>query len=396
MRIRKILSLSVLAALSLSWAYAKPDITFYFSPHCTHCFKVKEDIIPALQKRFSGMFTLQMKNTTQHDVLQEFTSLCAHFHVDAYVPAFYVRFSPEETYLFVGADNIENNIFRLLSGRRDVSTSRDSPGSVAENRPQDPEKAAAQERLTHTFSTFSLGAVAGAGLIDGINPCAFAVIILFISFLSVYGYSRPQIIVIGSFYILAVFLAYLLIGLGVFNFLYTLNVYYTINRVFYGVIILLCLFLGGFSLYDYYIYRKSGATSGMFLQLPAPIKRKIQLILSAEYRKSTKAHSLKLAIGAFVVGGMVSILEAVCTGQIYVPVIAVIVKNSAYRLKALGFLILYNFMFVLPLITLLLLSLCGVGPTRLNSFLKSHLGALKILLAFLFFGLGLFIFITAF
>ena len=393
MKLRKILFINILSIIFASCAYAAPSIIFYFSPHCTHCIKVKQTIVPELKRLYGDGLSLELRDTTQHEVLQEFMALCSRYHVDAYVPAFYVQVSNEEEYLYIGEDNIENNIFTLLAERLHSQT---TDRAIRSKEPISKEGSqSTRQKLIDRFKTFSVWAVIGAGLIDGINPCAFAVIILFISFLTVYGYNRSQIVVIGTFYIVAVFLSYLLIGLGVFNFLYTLSFFHIINRSFYMAIIGLCFILGSLSLYDYYSYRKTGGAEGMFLQLPQSIKKRIQRIFSLEYRKNTQAHFIKLAFGAFLVGGMVSVLEAVCTGQIYVPVIAVIVKNPVLRVKALWFLIVYNLMFVLPLIGIFLLTICGVGSIRLNTFFKSNLGLLKILLSLLFFGLGFFILFTA-
>jgi cytochrome c biogenesis protein CcdA len=85
----------------------------------------------------------------------------------------------------------------------------------------------------------------------------------------------------------------------------------------------------------------------------------------------------------------VSLLEAACTGQVYLPTIVYIVKNTKLRLKALTYLILYNLMFILPLIVIFILSLVGFSSQKFNVFLKKHLGTIKIILAFIFLLLGL-------
>src|SRR3990172_547226 len=54
-----------------------------------------------------------------------------------------------------------------------------------------------------------------AALIDSINPCAFSILILTIAFLFSIGKLRSGVLEIGSSYILAIFLVYMLIGLGV-------------------------------------------------------------------------------------------------------------------------------------------------------------------------------------
>jgi hypothetical protein len=53
------------------------------------------------------------------------------------------------------------------------------------------------------------------GFIDGIHPCGFAVLLFFIAFLFTLKRTRRAIMGMGALYILGVFLAYFLIGLGI-------------------------------------------------------------------------------------------------------------------------------------------------------------------------------------
>ncbi len=58
-----------------------------------------------------------------------------------------------------------------------------------------------------------------AGLLDGINPCAFTTLIFLISYLRLAGKKGKQILFIGGSFTLAVFLTYFLVGLGAFRFI---------------------------------------------------------------------------------------------------------------------------------------------------------------------------------
>jgi hypothetical protein len=62
-----------------------------------------------------------------------------------------------------------------------------------------------------------------SGLLDGINPCAFAVLLFFLAFLFRVMQSSPnretkrRIIEVGTVYITSIYIAYLLIGIGILN-----------------------------------------------------------------------------------------------------------------------------------------------------------------------------------
>lgn len=210
-------------------------------------------------------------------------------------------------------------------------------------------------------------------------------IVFFISFLTVYNYSRRQIVAIGTSYIFAVFLTYLLIGLGFFKALYSLKAIYWLNRILYKGLALICLILGILALIDYLSYRKTQDYKGQILQLPTSLKKRINQVFGW-LRKREKEAIWKLVSIAFVVGLLVSILECACTGQIYIPTITLMMAQE--KVKAFLYLILYNLMFVMPLIVIFLIALVGVSSQTISGFLRRHLGMIKISMAFLFFFLA--------
>jgi len=225
-------------------------------------------------------------------------------------------------------------------------------------------------------------------LIDGINPCAFAVIVFFISFLTVYNYSRRQIIIIGISYIFAVFLTYLLIGLGLFNALYRIQAIYILNRILYAGLGILCLILGVLSITDFLNWRENKSGRGQVLQLPIGLKKRINQIFGW-LRHKEKEKTLMLLLVSFSVGFLVSLLECACTGQIYIPVLSLILKQDGFNLRAFLYILVYNLFFIFPLVLLFILALIGISSQRLSEFLKKNLGPIKLLMAFLFFCLGI-------
>src|SRR3990170_3815439 len=78
------------------------------------------------------------------------------------------------------------------------------------------------EAMQMYLPQITLPAVVIAGVIDGINPCAFTVLLLFITALltnlrtgeQIVGAVRLRMLGIGSIYIAAIFLTYLAIGVG--------------------------------------------------------------------------------------------------------------------------------------------------------------------------------------
>ncbi len=246
--------------------------------------------------------------------------------------------------------------------------------------------------LLERFRAFGPLAVIVAGLIDGINPCAFTVIVFFVSFLTVMGYRRREMVLIGLVYILAVYLTYLALGLGFFKALYGLKAFFLVSQMIYLAIGAASLVLGGLAIKDYIVYKRTGRTEEMALQLPAPIKKKIHAIVGDYYRRDKSQQSKALAgliLSAFIVGFMVSLLEAVCTGQMYLPTIVFVLKEASLRARALFYLVMYNIMFILPLFLVLGLALFGVSSKQFESYARRNMGVIKLSMAAVFLALGI-------
>jgi len=252
--------------------------------------------------------------------------------------------------------------------------------------------------LVNLFFSFTPWAVIGAGLIDGINPCAFTVIVFFVSFLALQGYRRPELVAIGLVFIFTVFATYLLLGLGLFSFLYRMSGFWAVRMAINFVIGAFTVILGLLAIRDAVVFKRTGSTEEMRLKLPPAVKNQIQRIIGMHYRKkpgaprsSGLAHFARLIVAAVVTGFLVSLLEALCTGQVYVPTISFVLKTTQIKARAWALLVLYNLMFILPLLVIFIAALFGMTSQHFSAFLKRHFLATKLALAGVFFSLGVFL-----
>ena len=247
-----------------------------------------------------------------------------------------------------------------------------------------------KEKFVSRFLNFSSLAVLGAGLVDGINPCAFTVMVFFISFLSFAGYGKKDMLIVGGLFILTLYITYLLIGAGLFKALRSLEIFSYFSRIFYRLISGFAFVIGLLNLYDFWVYQKTKNLDKIVLRLPALIKRKIQgVIREGMIKKEGKDKPLfALIIASITCGFLVSILELLCTGQLYLPTIAYILKVPDLKIKALGYLLFYNLMFIVPLAVVFSLAFFGLTSSHFEKLARKHLSAVKLVTAVLFFGLG--------
>lgn len=238
------------------------------------------------------------------------------------------------------------------------------------------------ERLDRRFRSFRVGAVMLAGLVDGVNPCAFTTVVFLLSAMAYLGKTKRQIAVVGIAFTAAVFFTYLLLGLGVMLAIKTFAVQTGVSQIVTYVIAGLTFALAGWSLFDGIRIARSGKIPRGSLSLPLRIKVVIRRVIKAGLK------TRNLILGSLVVGFLVSLLESLCTGQIYMPTILIMLRSPEYRRSAFLLLLTYNLMFILPLAVIMAAAYFGVRSEWLGQILRRHVAALKFALAGLFIGLG--------
>lgn len=239
----------------------------------------------------------------------------------------------------------------------------------------------AEESMINRFKSLGIFTVLSAGFIDGLNPCAFATLIFFISYLTFVGRKRREIFWVGLGFSGAVFATYLLIGFGILSFIQHLSFLPMFSKVVYLVTILFTLILGALSLYDY-VQLKRNRSSEMKLQLPDFLKKRIHKTIREE------SQSPRYFIAAVTAGFIVSLLEFTCTGQVYLPTILFVTNIPSLKASAMSHLFLYNLMFIIPLLTIFGIVYWGVTSEQLAFFLKKRSTTIKLITSLLFFGLA--------
>lgn len=247
------------------------------------------------------------------------------------------------------------------------------------------DKSAGQGHLIERFKELGKFGILLAGLIDGLNPCAFATIIFFVSYLSISNRKGKEILITGGMFTLGVFLAYFIVGLGFYKVLEKLiDVVKPIGLIINIITAILCLVFAYLSFKDFFKAR-AGDTADMALNLPEGIRKRINKTI----REGSKATSYYW--GAFVTGLLISILEFACTGQMYLPMITSMISMPGMRGQGMLWLGLYNLMFIIPLIVVFVLAFFGTTSKQLTGFFKKHAAAVKIGLALIYVALAIFL-----
>ncbi|MGA2916649.1 MAG: metallophosphoesterase [Sedimentisphaerales bacterium] len=227
------------------------------------------------------------------------------------------------------------------------------------------------------FNELTYGIVLNAGLLDGINPCAFTTVIFLISYLSLVGGGRRQMLYTGGIFTLAVFITYLAIGLAFFNFAKLILREQIIATVVNSVLLIIVGALAVFSLVDFLRCLKGNVTD-ITLQLLDSPKRKIHEKIRNFARNRTAITGASFVLGAVIAG-----MELTCTGQVYFPIVTMI-SEPRHRITATMYVFSYNIAFIIPLVIVFLLATFGVTSERMGMFFRRHIAIVKLGLTVLF------------
>ncbi|MDK9699794.1 MAG: hypothetical protein OEM52_06600, partial [bacterium] len=237
------------------------------------------------------------------------------------------------------------------------------------DRPQE-----AMDILRSTAQNLSFWTLVVAGLLDGINPCAFATLVFFLSMISYVGGKKRDLLLVGIPFTIVVFLTYLLLGIGAFGILTQLDTYRWISETLFIVTGVLLLVLIAFTLRDIWGYLNGAPPSEAILQLPTSLKRRIHDTMR-EYLKPGR-----LVFGSIVIGFLVTLFESVCTGQVYLPTIVMMLRDPQLSGMAWLNLVIYNLMFIAPLLVVFAFAYNGVSSKAIGDWSKRHYGVIKFLL----------------
>lgn len=212
--------------------------------------------------------------------------------------------------------------------------------------------------------------LAGA-LADAANPCALAVLILLLAtVISAKGKNRA--LLSGFMFSLAIFLSYLLMGFGAYKAISVFNIgrYLSLSAGVLAILIALANFK------DVFWYGKF-----FIMEVPLSWRPKMQEII----RKATGPWS------AFGIGFLVSLFLVPCASGPYLSILAKLAEKTDPA-KTVSLLVLYNLVFVLPMILITLaMYFFDVKMKKLEAIRKDNLRFLHAITGVIMLALGIYL-----
>ena len=209
-----------------------------------------------------------------------------------------------------------------------------------------------------SFQALTLWGLVAAAVVDSLNPCTIAVMVMLLGLILVSG-GRKRMLLSGFTFISVIFLAYILLGVGILHVIDNPE----ITNIFYGAATV-GLFLLAMMEFNGYFNYKAGFFS---VEMPMWLRPYTKRVLEG-------ATSLP---GVAIAAMFCSVFLIPCSSGPYLAVLAIISK--AVTLQAMSYLVLYNLIFVLPMVIITVAIYFGyttvekVGETKEKYIRQIHL-----------------------
>jgi len=320
----------------------KVCVYFFYSPNCHFCQSI-EGYMNDFEANYSKTAVLHRFDVTKPESYAVYSKFCSIQQLPPEKRGIPLIVTKDD--FLMGAADIKNKLIPAV----DALLAANKTGCISNDICQ-PINQTHSNGDTQTIITLPLIITAAAA--DSINPCAIGVLIFLIGFLMLSsGKNKKRTFKIAMLYILTVYLAYYLAGIGILEALTRLSFLRWINPVFgIGVAI-----LGLINLKDAIQNKPEGT-----LAIPTHAK---PLIERWVYRASIPA--------AVILGVIVAAVELPCTGGMYLAILT-LMAHTVTRATALWYLAFYNLIFVLPLVLITFLFILGFEAETLQNWLDKH------------------------
>jgi cytochrome c biogenesis protein CcdA/glutaredoxin len=234
------------------------------------------------------------------------------------------------------------------------------------------------------LADFSLFGFILLGLVDSINPCAIAMLLMFISLLN-FSTKKRVILSVAFTYIGTIFISYFLFGTILYRFLTAIPGGSILVQIVPWVIIVLSGFLVVLNGYDFlvtYLERYDKVKN----QLPRGIQKFNQRLMKAFTTKMEEGSAMVYVI-TFLVALIVSVTEFLCTGQAYLTAILHLIQSTTLVGRGIVLLLFYNIIFVFPLIVITFIAVRANSVMGVSIFMRERLHYIKLFSALVFLGI---------
>lgn len=320
---KKFLMISILTLILLSNSALAQDscLYFFYGEGCPHCGKVEPFIRQVAEDPTIRVEVFEVYNQRENSVLlQKYFSAYDVPQNQRGVPVVFIG----DTYLVGDTPILDGLEFKIDEFRGYGCPSLENGSS------EPPE----------SIESLSLATVVSAAFVDSINPCAIAVLLILMGALLASG-DRKRALRAGLAFTISIYIVYFLFGLGLYSAIQVSG----LSFWFYKLIGFVAIVVGLFNIKDYFKY----GAGGFVMEIPRRWRPHLKKLLGG----------VTSPIGAFLMGFLVCLFELPCTGGPYLFILGLLAEKTT-QMAAIPILLLYNLVFVIPLILLTIMIYLGL------------------------------------
>jgi cytochrome c biogenesis protein CcdA/glutaredoxin len=364
----------LVAALLVVIAVAIPawgvDLVLFYEEGCPHCARTEafiEQLLPSYPSLEVQRF--EIHDPDSQDLLDRL--LAAYGAELGSVPMLFVGnvAAVGGTYYGLEAEPL------ATSGRAEELALRRAIDQAIEAKAPSPIDRASAAKGGSIAQRLTLPAILIAAALDSVNPCDFAVLVLLLGTLLVIG-KRTKVVWAGLAFSAGIFVAYFTMGFGLYSLLGLTVGTRSFREPFIYAVSGLAILVGLWEMKDLLWYGK-----WFSIEVPEKWKPSVKKLTS----------SAVTIPGAFVVGLLDSLFLAPCTSGPYIVILTLLSQTST-RWQGAGYLLIYNLIFILPMIAITLAVHFGLTTTaRAERWRQAKLGKLHFVtgLVMLVLGVGM-------
>jgi hypothetical protein len=354
---------------SVIWTSKHNDETrvhlyFFWSQNCPHCLKA----IPFVDtiKRDNPWLIVHSAEVSQNrQNLMRYIEMATLLGQDARsVPAFFIC-----GMLITGYDSAQGTGQKILDH---ASECRLSPATAVTESSDNALQLPFIGTVDASSNSLLVYTLVIAGM-DSFNPCAFFVLLFLLS-LMVHARSRSRMLIIGITFVTFSALIYFMFMAAWLNLFMVVGTMPVITLVA-GMV---AVGIGLINTKDYFLFRQ-----GPSLSIPASVKptlyRRMRGLLKAESLTTMLPGTAALAIAA-------NSYELLCTAGFPMVYARLLTLNELGSFQYYAYLVLYNLVYVIPLLIIVVVFSCTLGAHKLS---EQQGRFLKLLSGFMMLGLGL-------
>ena len=339
---KKILLLLIAVFSLVWWSQASESYVYFYGNSCAHCLKVEKYFEEnSIEESYKISKYEVFENAENRQLLSSYLKKLNLSRSQVWTPFMVIESGGQLNSLMGDVDIIA--YFSALQKWEKLDIDSYLTGATAQTA-IDLDKEAVQNPVKFLWIMVPMAAA------DSINPCAFAVMLLLLSTIFSKSKSKKKTIAAGLLFSLAIFLSYLLIGMG----FYKVLGYAEVTTAFKRIVGIVGLLIAGANIKDYFRYGE-----WFLMEVPMAWRPKMMKIIQ----------SAVSPMGAFVIGILVSLFLLPCSSGPYFVVLGLL-KSENVSIAGLGiwYLVLYNLIFILPMLIITLL--VGTGQSSVEKIAK--------------------------